>query len=116
MNFIRSAGLFLLAGLCEIGGGYLVWGWLKKGQPVTVGLLGALLLVFYGILPVLQTTVNFGRVYASYGGVFVVMSLLWGWRFDGAVPDVPDRWGAILCLFGVAIIMYWPRGPVSIGH
>ena len=22
-------GLFVLAGLCEIGGGYLVWGWMQ---------------------------------------------------------------------------------------
>lgn len=53
---------------------------------------------------------NFGRVYAAYGGMFVVLSLLWGWRFDGRVPDRPDVWGAALCLAGMAVIMYWPRG------
>lgn len=109
MDFLRSAVLFVLAGLCEIGGGYLVWGWIKKTQTPVMGLIGAVLLVLYGILPTLQPTTNFGRVYAAYGGIFVVLSLLWGWKFDRAVPDGPDRWGALICLVGVAVIMYWPR-------
>lgn len=25
----RSLGLFVVAGLCEIGGGYLVWLWIR---------------------------------------------------------------------------------------
>ena len=109
MLIFKSALLFILAGLCEIGGGYLVWQWLRKGQPFAVGLAGALLLVVYGVLPTFQPTALFGRVYAAYGGVFIIMSLLWDWRFDGHVPDRADTWGAVICLIGVAIIMYWPR-------
>jgi small multidrug resistance family-3 protein len=41
--------------------------------------------------------------------VFVVLSLLWGWWVDGHRPDVPDVVGAMLCLAGVGVIMYWPR-------
>jgi small multidrug resistance family-3 protein len=41
--------------------------------------------------------------------VFVVLSLLWGWWLDGHRPDAPDVAGALLCLVGVAVIMYWPR-------
>jgi small multidrug resistance family-3 protein len=39
MNVIRSAGLFIAAGLTEIGGGYLVWRWLRGGAswPVAAG-------------------------------------------------------------------------------
>jgi small multidrug resistance family-3 protein len=33
MNIIRSLVVFILAGLCEIGGGYLVWLWLKDDKP-----------------------------------------------------------------------------------
>jgi len=53
---------------------------------------------------------HFGRVYAAYGGVFVVLSLLWGWWLDGQRPDTADCVGASLCALGVAVIMYWPRG------
>ena len=109
MVIIRSILLFITAGLFEIGGGYLMWQWLRHGRPFVVGLLGAIVLVFYGVLPNFQPSAYFGRVYAAYGGVFIVMSLLWGWKFDGHVPDKGDTWGAVLCLLGVALIMYWPR-------
>ena len=98
----QSILLFILAGLCEIGGGYLVWISIRNGKDWGAIVLG-------GIIPTLQKA-YFGRVYAAYGGVFVVMSLLWGWYFDKTVPDFPDVLGAFLCLTGVAVIMYWPRG------
>jgi small multidrug resistance family-3 protein len=110
METIRSIGLFVLAGVCEIGGGYLVWQWLREGRSFIVGLIGGAVLVLYGIIPTLQpATFNFGRVYAAYGGVFIVLSLLWGWRIDGKAPDTFDVIGAIICLVGVTVIMYWPR-------
>ena len=110
METVRSIGLFLLAGLCEIGGGYLVWQWLREGKPFVVGLIGGAVLVLYGIIPTLQpATFNFGRVYAAYGGVFIVLSLLWGWKIDGKAPDTFDMIGGLICLVGVAVIMYWPR-------
>jgi hypothetical protein len=51
----------------------------------------------------------FGRVYAAYGAVFVVMSLVWARTVDGFAPDRFDLIGAGLCLAGVAVIMYSPR-------
>ena len=84
MNVIRSVGLFVAAGLAEIGGGYLVWRWLREGASWPYGLAGAVILIVYGIIPTFQATGDFGRVYAAYGGVFVIMSLLWGWGVDGA--------------------------------
>jgi small multidrug resistance family-3 protein len=107
-NLFQSISLFVLAGLCEIGGGYLVWQAIRGGKGWFVGLLGGLTLIVYGIIPTFQHA-HFGRVYAAYGGVFVVLSLLWGWYFDKAQPDLPDAIGAVICVVGVAIIMYWPR-------
>ena len=103
-----SLALFVVAGFCEIAGGYLVWQAWRGAAPWTAGLLGAVLLVAYGIVPTYQPA-HFGRVYAAYGGVFVVGSLLWGWRFDGIPPDRLDLAGAALCLAGVGVIMYAPR-------
>ena len=108
MQITRSLVLFLIAGLCEIGGGYLVWIWLRDQRGILLGALGGLLLVLYGVLPTLQPA-HFGRVYAAYGGVFIVLSLLWGWWVDGHRPDVPDLVGAMICIVGVGVIMYWPR-------
>jgi small multidrug resistance family-3 protein len=109
MSIAVSLGLFVLAGLCEIGGGYLVWLWLREGKGMGYAVAGAAILILYGIIPAFQP-VHFGRVYAAYGGVFIVLSLLWGWAADGNQPDKYDAFGAIVCLTGMAIIMYSPRG------
>ncbi|MCP1661120.1 YnfA family protein [Neisseria perflava] len=104
-----SVFFFILAGLAEIGGGYLIWLYLREGKSPLYFLLGGIVLVVYGIIPTLQPTPNFGRVYAAYGGVFVALSVLWGWLVDGMVPDGYDLAGALICLLGVAVIMYAPR-------
>lgn len=105
----KSITYFILAGLCEIGGGYLVWLWLREGKPISYGLFGAVVLVLYGVIPTLQPA-NFGRVYAAYGGVFIILSILWGWKIDSVTPDRFDMIGGAIALVGVAVIMYWPRG------
>jgi small multidrug resistance family-3 protein len=106
---LESLGLFALAGLCEIGGGYLVWLWLREDKALLWGVLGSAILVLYGIVPTLQAESTFGRVYAAYGGVFVVLSMLWGWGIDRRPPDLFDAIGAGVCLVGVAVIMWSPR-------
>ena len=104
----KSIFYFVLAGLFEIGGGYLVWLWLREGRSLWYGVMGAFILVFYGIVPTLQPA-HFGRVYAAYGGVFIVLSILWGWKVDKIAPDKLDLIGGFVALIGVGIIMYWPR-------
>jgi small multidrug resistance family-3 protein len=108
-SIARSVGLFLVAGVCEIAGGWLVWKWLRDGKPGWWGLIGAVILVLYGVIPTLQAS-HFGRIYAVYGGFFIVLALAWGWVFDGTRPDWPDAVGATVALVGVCVMMYWPRG------
>jgi small multidrug resistance family-3 protein len=109
-SVFRSIVLFGLAGLCEIGGGYLVWLWLRDNKAVWLGLAGGFVLFLYGVLPTLQPErASFGRVYATYGGVFIVLSLLWGWWIDGIRPDRFDLLGGAIALAGVGVIMYAPR-------
>ena len=86
--------------------------WLRDGRPGWSGLLGGLVLLLYGVIPTLQTA-HFGRVYAVYGGFFIVLSLLWGWYFDGHRPDRADVLGGAVALLGVCIMMYWPRGAAA---
>ncbi|PKN61582.1 MAG: YnfA family protein [Deltaproteobacteria bacterium HGW-Deltaproteobacteria-15] len=100
--------LFIVAGICEIGGGYLVWLWLRNEKSLLLGLVGGVVLFLYGIIPTLQPA-HFGRVYAAYGGVFVVLSIAWGWLIDKRMPDRFDLIGGFICVIGVIVIMYWPR-------
>ena len=105
---LRAMILFVLAGLAEIGGGWLVWQWLRNGRGLWMGLLGGAVLVLYGVIPTLQQESNFGRVYAAYGGVFIVLAILWGMVVDGWRPDRYDLIGAGIALVGV-FIMLWGR-------
>jgi len=110
MSILSSIGLYVLAGLCEIGGGYLMWLWFREGRPLGYAIVGAAILILYGIIPTFQIA-HFGRVYAAYGGMFIVLSLLWGWAIDNFLPDRFDIIGAVICLIGMAVIMYAPRMP-----
>ncbi len=110
MDIARSIGLFVLAAVAEIGGAYLVWQGAREGRGRLLIVAGVIALGIYGLVATLQRDNNFGRVLAAYGGIFVAGSLLLGVTFDGFRPDRFDVVGAIICLIGVAMIMYAPRG------
>jgi small multidrug resistance family-3 protein len=110
VTIVRSLVLFALAALAEIGGAWLIW----QGVREQRGLLwiggGVVALGLYGFVATLQPDANFGRILAAYGGVFVAGSLAWGMVVDGFRPDRWDVVGALVCLVGVLVIMYAPRG------
>lgn len=105
----RALLLFALAGLAEIGGGWLVWQWLRESRPWPLGVVGAAVLISYGVIATFQADPHFGRVYAAYGGIFIVMALGWGYLVDGFRPDRWDIIGAAVCLVGVLIVLFGPR-------
>ena len=105
---ITTLALFFAAALFEIGGGYLVWRWLKEKRTWLYGLIGGLVLFVYGVIPTLQPA-HFGRVYATYGGIFIVSSIIWGFIVDKKSPDRYEIIGALVALLGALIIFYAPR-------
>lgn len=105
---LATLGLFFFASLLEIGGGYLVWKWLRDRRGKVFGLIGALVLFSYGIVPTFQPA-NFGRVYAAYGGIFIASSILWGYWVDRKKPDKYEVLGSLVVLVGVAVMFYFPR-------
>lgn len=108
MEIVKSVLIFILAGLCEIGGGYLVWLSVKEDKPMWYGIVGGVILVAYGLVATLQSS-NFAKVYATYGGFFIVLSLLWAFVFDKYIPTKYDVIGALIALLGVCVIYYSPR-------
>jgi small multidrug resistance family-3 protein len=106
---VRSIALFLLAAVLEIGGAWLVWQCLREHRGWAWVGAGAVALALYGAVATLQPDAAFGRVLAAYGGVFIAGSLLWAAVADGFRPDRWDVAGALVCLVGVALIMYAPR-------
>ncbi|MEU8331734.1 YnfA family protein [Micromonospora sp. NPDC048839] len=110
MTVLRSLVLFALAAVAEIGGAWLIWqGWREQRGLWWIA-AGVVALGCYGFVATFQPDANFGRILAAYGGVFVAGSLGWAMVVDGFRPDRWDLAGAALCLLGVAVIMYAPRG------
>ncbi|MGW8489419.1 YnfA family protein [Streptomyces sp. NPDC055886] len=110
MFVARSIALFVVAALFEIGGAWLVWQGIREHKGwVWIG-AGVIALGLYGVVATLQSDDNFGRILAAYGGIFVAGSIAWGMVADGYRPDRFDVIGALVCLAGMAVIMYAPRG------
>ncbi|URM91349.1 YnfA family protein [Streptomyces sp. MRC013] len=110
MTVARSAVLFLVAALFEIGGAWLVWQGLRQHRGWAWVGAGVVALGLYGVVATWQQEAHFGRVLAAYGGVFIAGSIAWGMAVDGYRPDRHDVIGALVCLAGMAVIMYAPRG------
>jgi len=100
--------LFFTAAITEIGGGYLVWLWLREKKTIALGALGGIILFVYGIIPTLQPA-EFARVYAAYGGIFIISSIIWGRIVDKKKPDRYDIIGSTLAVIGAIVIFYTPR-------
>jgi small multidrug resistance family-3 protein len=109
MLIARSLGLFVLAAMAEIGGAWLVWQGVREHRGIAWVGAGIAALGAYGFVATLQEDSHFGRILAAYGGIFVAGSLAWGVVADGFRPDRFDVIGAVVCLIGVAVIMWAPR-------
>ena len=110
MTVAQSLVLFVVAAVAEIGGAYLVWQGIRDDRGWAFVAAGVVGLGLYGVVATLQPEAEFGRIFAAYGGVFIVGSILWGMAFEGFRPDAWDLAGGALCLVGMAVIMFAPRG------
>lgn len=100
---------FLLAAFCEIGGCFSFWLWLRQGRPIYWLPIGMVLLAVFALALTRIDTSNAARAYATYGGIYILASLLWLWGVEGVKPDRWDVLGAAVCLVGAGIILWGPR-------
>jgi small multidrug resistance family-3 protein len=108
MLIAKTAGLFVVTALAEILGCYLPYLWLRKGAPAWLLIPAAASLASFAWLLSLHPTAA-GRVYAAYGGVYVVVAILWLWMVEGVTPNRWDLLGGFLTLAGMSVIMFSPR-------
>eukprot|EP01031_Cornospumella_fuschlensis_P037185 gene37185-45134_t len=107
---IFSLFLFLASGVLEVGGGYLIWLGLRDGKwPYWTVPAGAIVLAAYGVVPTFQPSSSFGRVFAVYGGFFIVLSYIWAYMLDNFKPDLGDYIASSVALVGVCVAWFWPR-------
>ena len=108
MDILRTLALFAITALAEIVGCYLPYLWLRQDRSAWLLLPAALALALFVWLLTLHPTAA-GRVYAAYGGVYILVAILWLWLVDGIRPTLWDLVGSLVALLGMAIIMFAPR-------
>lgn len=105
---LKTVGLFLLTALAEIVGCYLPYLWLREDKSIWLLVPAAFSLALFAWLLSLHPTAA-GRVYAAYGGVYILMAILWLWVIDGIRPTSWDLLGSGVAILGMAIIMFSPN-------
>ncbi len=105
-----NTAIYIPAAIAEIAGCFSFWAWLRMGRSAGWLVPGCLSLALFAWLLTLSPADSAGRSYATYGGVYIVASLLWGWVMEGARPDRWDILGAVVAIVGAAIILLGPRG------
>ncbi len=106
---MNAPAIYALAAVCEIGGCFGFWAWLRLGRPVWWAFAGLLALAAFAALLTRLDVDAAGRAFAAYGGVYIAASLLWLWLFEGLPPNRFDLVGGALCLAGAAVIVLGPR-------
>lgn len=106
---MRSALVYVLAAVCEIGGCFAFWAWLRQGRSVLWTIPGVVALVAFAWLLTRVEAAAAGRAFAAYGGVYILSSIVWMRTVEQVRPDRWDMIGMAICLLGAGIILFGPR-------
>ncbi|MEG4068154.1 YnfA family protein [Microcoleus sp. Pol11C2] len=104
-----TLAFFLLAALAEISGCYAFWAWVRLEKSILWIVPGILALICFALALTQVNASNAGRVYAAYGGIYILGSLVWLWLIEGVKPDKWDLVGVTISLIGTAVILLSPH-------
>lgn len=105
MNYLITAGLFFATAVAEIVGCYLPYLYLRKEGSIWLLIPAAFSLMVFVWLLTLHPAAS-GRVYAAYGGAYVIVALLWLRIVDGIKLSSMDYLGAFITFIGMGIIVW----------
>ncbi|OWY11622.1 hypothetical protein B6V73_19145 [Thioclava sp. JM3] len=103
---------YIGAALAEIAGCFAFWAWLRLDKSIWWLAPGIASLALFAYLLTLADSAAAGRAYATYGGIYIAVSLVWLWTVEGVRPDRWDLIGVSFCLLGAGIIIAGPRAPI----
>ncbi|MEO6194797.1 MAG: YnfA family protein [Thermoanaerobaculia bacterium] len=106
---MRSLAVFAAAALCEIAGCFSFWACFRLNRSPLWLIPGVGSLVAFAWLLSRVDGAYAGRVYAAYGGIYILASLLWLAVVERVLPDRWDVLGAAICLVGACVILFSPR-------
>lgn len=101
---LNIIGLFFLTALAEIAGCYFPYLWMKKQGSAWLLLPAALCLMLFVWLLTLHPEAS-GRIYATYGGIYIATALIWLRIVDGVSLNTTDWVGAVVVFIGAGIII-----------
>lgn len=107
MLILKTFGLYVLTALAEIIGCYLPYLVIKQNKSVYLLIPAILSLMAFVWLLTLHPAAA-GRVYAAYGGVYIVVAFCWLFLVDRVNLTTWDITGALIITLGAAVIMLQP--------
>ncbi len=100
---------YAVAALAEIAGCFAMWMVVRQGKSIWWMVPCVLsLLVFAWLLTRIESSLA-GRVYAAYGGVYILAAVCWQGLAEKHAPDRWDITGALICIAGSLLIIWGPR-------
>jgi small multidrug resistance family-3 protein len=99
----RTLGLFFATAIAELVGCYLPMLWLNGRHSAWLLVPAALSLCVFVWLLTLHPAAS-GRVYATYGAVYIASAIGWLYAVDKITPSASDLIGVALALAGAAVI------------
>lgn len=108
MLALRTFGLFVVTAIAELVGCYLPLLWLTGKGSAWLLVPAALSLATFAWLLSLHPMAS-GRVYATYGAIYIGAALAWLWLVDGITPNWSDFVGVGLALCGAGVIVFGHR-------
>ena len=109
---MTSFAFYAIAAVAEIIGCFAFWAWLRLDKSVYWILPGIVSLIVFAVLLTRINSMFAGRIFAAYGGVYILVSLLWLWIIEGQRLDKWDILGAIICIAGAVLILFGHRQQV----
>ena len=102
-SLVRTLGLFFATAIAELVGCYLPMLWLNGRHSAWLLVPAALSLCVFVWLLTLHPAAS-GRVYATYGAVYIASAIGWLFVVDKITPTWTDMTGVGLALAGAAVI------------
>ncbi len=109
LAWTRDLAIYAVAALCEIGGCFAYWRWLRDGYSPWILLPGMAALAMFAFLLTRIDSAAAGRAYAAYGGVYILASFVWLRVVEGVRPTMFDVAGVAVSLLGTCIILVGAR-------
>lgn len=103
---IKNLTLFFFAAFFEIFGCYAFWLYYRLEKSPLWLAAGIVSLIAFAYLLTKIDVQNAGRVYAIYGGIYILSSLIWLVGVEKESFNLWDITGAAIALFGAFVIFY----------